>query len=191
MTHKKEKPAIKSMAVYCGHQLGENPAFARDAETLGKLMAENKIKLVFGAGNVGLMGVIATSVMKHRGAAIGVSTPHVVAKQEPVHEKIETEIKDNLLERKARMIELADAFCILPGGMGTLNEVTDILTMHQIGEIGQPVYFLNTGGYWNVFGEMLKQMISEGFIKTQSEYNMQVFDTPEEIIAAYNARFFD
>ena len=186
----KEPAALKSMAVYCGHQMGNNPSFARDAEKLGKLMAKNKIKLVYGAGNVGLMGVVATSVLENKGHAIGISTPHVVAKQEPVHQGVEIEIKNTLLERKARMIELADAFCILPGGMGTLDEVSDILTMHQIGETSQPVYFLNTDGYWNIFGTLLKQMISEGFVKDQTDYNMQVFNTPEEIITAYNSRFF-
>jgi uncharacterized protein (TIGR00730 family) len=180
----------KSMAVYCGHQPGNNPAFARDAEKFGKLMAENNIRLVFGAGDVGLMGLVATAVVSNGGHAIGVTTPHLVAKQEPAHKDVEVEIEHTLLERKARMIELADAFCILPGGMGTLNEVTDILTMHQIGEITQPIYFLNTEGYWNVFGELIKQMIRDGFVKSQGEYNMQVFETPEEVIAAYNSRFF-
>jgi uncharacterized protein (TIGR00730 family) len=170
--------------------LGNNPKYAKDAEKLGKLMAANKIKLVYGAGNVGLMGAVATAVIKNGGSAIGVSTPHVIAKQEPVTEGIETEIKNTLLERKARMIELADAFCILPGGMGTLDEVSDILVMHQIGETSQPVYFLNTDGYWDIFGKMLKQMVKDGFMTSLTEYNMQVFDTPEEIIAAYNARFF-
>lgn len=178
------------MAVYCGHEMGNNPQFAKDAETLGGLMVENKIKLIYGAGNVGLMGVVATAVTGNGGTAIGVSTPHVVAKQEPVHEGAESEIVGSLLERKARMIELADAFCILPGGMGTLDEATDILTMHQIGESNKPVYFLNTDGYWNMFGTMLKRMIKEGFVADQAEYNMHVYNTPEEIIAAYNARFF-
>lgn len=179
------------MAVYCGHSLGNNPDYARDAEKLGKLMAENNIKLVYGAGNVGLMGAVATAVIENNGSAVGVSTPHVIAKQEPVNEGIETEIKNTLLERKARMIELADAFCILPGGMGTLDEITDILTMHQIGETGRPVYFLNTSGYWDIFGKLLGQMIKEGFLKDQTEYNMQIFNTPAEVISAYNARFFN
>jgi uncharacterized protein (TIGR00730 family) len=178
------------MAVYCGHQLGNNPQFAKDAQKLGAMMAENKIKLIYGAGNVGLMGVVATEVVEKGGEALGVSTPHVVAKQEPVHEGVESEIVGTLLERKARMMELADAFCILPGGMGTLDEATDILTMHQIGESNKPVYFLNTDGYWNMFGTMLKRMIKEGFLSDQAEYNMHVYNTPKEIITAYNSRFF-
>jgi len=180
----------KAMAVYCGHNLGNNPNYARDAEKLGELMAKNKIKLVFGGGRMGLMGTVARSVQKHGGAIISVTTPNVQALQEPVLEGVETEVKDNILERKARMIELANAYCILPGGVGTLNELTDILTMHQVKEMTQPVYFLNTDGYWNGFGTLLKRMIRAGFVKHQAEYNMQVFKTPEEIVATYNARFF-
>ena len=180
----------KIMAVYCGHNTGNNPNYARDAEKLGELMAENKITLVFGGGSVGLMGTVALAVQKHGGAIVSVSTPNVVALQEPVLEGVETELKDNILERKARMIELANAYCILPGGIGTLNELTDILTMHQVKEMYRPVYFLNTDGYWNGFGTLLKRMIRAGFVKHQTEYNMQVFQTPEEIINAYNARFF-
>ena len=180
----------RAMAVYCGHQFGNNPNFKTEAEKLGKLMAENKIHLVYGAGNVGLMGTVASSVIYHGGHAVGISTPHVLAKQEPILGGIESEVKDNLMERKSRMIELADAFCIVPGGMGTLNELTDIMTMHQIGELAKPIYFLNTDGYWNLFGEMLKQMVRDGFVKSQSEYNMHIMHSPEEIINAYNSRFF-
>jgi len=182
--------SLKSMAVYCGHSMGNNPNIVNDAERLGVLMAEHKIKLVYGAGNVGLMGVVADSVVRHQGRAIGISTPHIMARQEPAHEGIELEVKNTLMERKARMIELSDAFCILPGGMGTLNEVSDILVMHQIGETGLPVYFLNTDGYWSVFGEMLKQMIRDGFVQSQTEYNIHIYNSPDELITAYNARFF-
>lgn len=181
---------IKSMAVYCGHSIGNNPNIAAAAETMGRLLVENKIRLVYGAGNVGLMGLVSATVIKNGGRAIGVTTPHIMAKQEPPQDGIELEVKDTLFERKARMIELADAFCILPGGMGTVNEVSDLLVMHQIGEMALPVYFLNTDGYWNIFGEMIKQMVRDGFVKGQTEYNIHIFNTPEELITAYNSRFF-
>ena len=187
----KRNEKMKSMAVYCGHQLGNDPQFGKDAERLGILMAENKIRLVFGAGDVGLMGAVARAAKNNGGELVAVTTPHVLAKQEPALEGVNTEIKDSLMERKARMIELADAFCILPGGMGTLDEVTDILTMHQIGESVKPVYFLNTDGYWNVFGDMLRQMIDKGFVAGNlADYNIQVLGSPEDVIAAYNSRSF-
>ena len=180
----------RAMAVYCGHQFGGNPNFKTEAEKLGKLMAENKIHLVYGAGNVGLMGAVASSVIYHGGHAVGISTHHVIAKQEPMLGGIDSEIKDSIMERKSRMIELADAFCIVPGGIGTLNELTDVMTMHQIGESTKPIYFLNTDGYWNMFGELLKQMVRDGFVRNQAEYNMHIMHNPEDIINAYNSRFF-
>lgn len=179
----------RSMAVYCGHQAGNDPKYMKDAIKLGKLMTENKMRLIYGGGNVGLMGGVSMAVRDNGGEVIGVSTPGLV-QREPMLDGIEMEVKDTLMERKHRMIELSDAFCILPGGLGTLNEVSDILTMHQIGETILPIYFLNTNGFWNIMGDMLKHMIDAGFVKGMIEYNMMICNTPEEVIKAYNSRFF-
>ena len=180
----------RAMAVYCGHQFGVSPNFRGDAEKLGRLMAEHKIHLIYGAGDAGLMGVVGRAVIENDGQATGITTPHVQAKQEPVLEGINYEVANGIMERKQRMIDLADAFCIVPGGIGTLNELTDIMTMHQVGESIKPIYFLNTDGYWNMFGAVLKHMIRSGFVKNQSWYNMNILHSPEEVIAAYNSRFF-
>ncbi len=188
-TKEKKMKTEKSMAVYCGANFGNNSIYEKEATKLGKLLAENSIKLVYGGGGTGLMGAVAMSVLNNNGDAIGITTKLIAGKEKPIKE-IKTEIANNLLTRKARMIELSDAFCILPGGIGTLNEVTDILTMHQIKETNRAIYFLNTKGYWNLFGDLLKNMIKEGFLHNISEYNIQILDTPEEIINAYNARFF-
>ena len=176
---------LKSMAVYCGHQFGTNPAFERDAKKLGELMAKHGIRLVFGGGNAGLMGVVASAAVDNGGDVIGISTPHVIAKQEPIHPNIRAEIADNLSERRQRMYELSDAFCILPGGTGTLDELTDILVRQQIGESKKPLYFLNTAKYWSIFGRVMVHMQHEGFIPNMNDYNMKVFNTPEEVIKAY------
>ena len=173
---------MKSVAVYCGHQFGTDPAYARDASELGELLAKNKIRLVFGGGNVGLMGSVATGAVKNGGDVIGVSTPHVIAKQEPVHEKVKIEIVDGVNDRKQRMFDLSDAFCILPGGIGTLNELTDIMTMQQIGESKKPIFFLNTGGYWDIFGRVMVHMQDNGFIADMKDYSIQVANDPEELV---------
>ncbi|MDR1207393.1 MAG: TIGR00730 family Rossman fold protein [Rickettsiales bacterium] len=177
----------KSMAVYCGHQFGNNADFKRDAVRVGQLMAKDKIKLVFGGGDVGLMGAVATAVAENGGKVIGVSTEHVSARQEPLHEHtaIEIEIVKGVNERKQRMYGLSDAFCILPGGIGTLNELTDIMTMQQIGESKKPIYFLNTAGYWDIFGHTMTHMMREGFVESFDNYNIQVFNTPEEVLQEY------
>ena len=175
---------IKSVAVYCGHQFGTDPEFKRAAAKMGELLARNKIRVIFGGGNVGLMGTVAQAALDNGGKVIGVSTPHVLAMQEPAHPDIETHIASGVNERKQWMYEKSDAFIILPGGMGTLNEVTDILTMHQIAESRKPVLFLNTHKFWDIFGKVLVHMQREGFItkKIMTDYQMHVAATPEEII---------
>ncbi len=173
---------IKSVAVYCGHQFGTDPQFEKDAKKFGELLARNKIKLVFGAGNVGLMGAVSGAVIENGGDIIGISTPHVLALQEPAHENMPLEIMDGINERKQRMYDLSDAFCILPGGIGTLNELTDVMTMQQVGETKKPIFFLNTNKFWEIFGKEIEHMQSNGFIPSLDEYNITIANTPEELI---------
>lgn len=173
---------MKSVAVYCGHQPGTNPEFLNAAKTLGELLARNKIKMVFGGGDVGMMGGVATSSVNNGGVVIGVSTPHVIALQEPAHKGVEMHIVDGVNERKQKMFELSDAFCILPGGIGTLNELTDIMTMQQIGESKKPIFFLNTAKYWNTFGQLMVHMQQNGFMPDINAYNIKIANTPEELI---------
>lgn len=173
---------MNSVAVYCGHQAGANPAFLQEAAKLGELLARNKIRMVFGGGDVGMMGAVATNAIDNGGVVIGVSTPHVIALQEPAHAGVEMHLVDGVNERKQMMFELSDAFCILPGGIGTLNELTDIMTMQQIGESKKPIFFLNTDKYWNVFGELMVHMQQNGFMPDISCYNIKIANTPEELI---------
>ncbi|MDR2413299.1 MAG: TIGR00730 family Rossman fold protein [Rickettsiales bacterium] len=173
---------MRSVAVYCGHQFGTDPAFARDAAKLGELLAKNKIRLVFGGGNVGLMGAVATAAIENCGEVVGITTHHVMARQEPAHENADIKIVNGVNERKQKMFELSDAFCILPGGIGTLNELTDVMTMQQIGESQKPIFFLNTGKYWHIFGRVLVHMQNAGFIADMKEYNIKIAETPQEMI---------
>jgi uncharacterized protein (TIGR00730 family) len=173
---------IKSVAVYCGHQFGNDPQFARDAAKFGELLARNKIKMVFGAGDVGIMGTVANGVIDNGGDVIGVSTPHVIAMQEPAHRGIKVEIVEGINTRKQRMFDLAEAFCILPGGIGTLNELTDVLTMQQVGETKKPIFFLNTSKYWDIFGKVLSEMDDAGFIADMNDFDIKVATTPDELI---------
>ena len=176
MTHK-----LNSLAVYCGHQFGTNPQFERDAARIGELLARNKIRMIFGGGNVGLMGATASSAIRNGGVVLGVTTHNVVAKQEPAHTEIQVEIVDGVNERKQRMYDLSDGFIILPGGIGTLNEFTDILTMQQIGETHKPLFFMNTANFWESFSRMFLTMQDSGFIDSVDDYHVHVADTPEEL----------
>lgn len=173
---------IKSVAVYCGHQFGNNPEYARDARKVGELLARNKITLVFGGGNVGLMGTVSSAALENGGNVIGISTTHVVSLQEPAHKEIDVKIVDGLSTRKEEMFDLSDAFVILPGGMGTLDEMTDIMTKQQVGESCKPIYMMNTAKYWEIFGQVMTHMQNEGFMPSADDYNLHVVNTPEELI---------
>ena len=185
MPKKNSRRKPKSLAVYCGHQFGANPCFARDAAKIGRLMAERGVRLVFGAGDVGLMGTVAQAAVDGGGAVLGVSTHAVINSQEPMHKGIEAVIVPGINERKQRMYEESDGFCILPGGFGTLNELTDILTMQQVGESRKPIYFLDTDGYWDIFIQVFRHMNQAGFISPIADYNMQFFTDPGELVDTF------
>ena len=173
---------LKSIAVYCGHEFGHNPAFAREAAVIGEFLGKNNIRMVFGGGDVGLMGTVATAALDAGGEVVGVSTANVIEKQEPVHNGVQVEIVDGVNERKQKMFELSDAFIILPGGIGTLNELTDIMTMQQIGESKKPLFFLNTAGFWIPFVRLFIHMKNNGFIESIHDYNIHGANTADDLI---------
>lgn len=172
---------LKSLAVYCGHQFGSSPEFVRAAKKVGTFLGENGIRMVFGGGNVGLMGTVATAALDAGGHVIGVSTTNVIERQEPVHPGVEVIVVGGVNERKQKMFELSDGFIILPGGIGTLNELTDIMTMQQIGESKKPLFFLNTDQFWGPFEALFQHMHDCGFIESMDDYNMHVAATPSAL----------
>ncbi|MDR0449539.1 MAG: TIGR00730 family Rossman fold protein [Rickettsiales bacterium] len=180
----------KSIAVYCGHKFGKNPVYNEQAAKMGRLIGEAKIRLVFGGGNAGLMGSVAGAARDAGGEVLGITTQHVINMQEPLLEGIKSEVHENLSARKRRMFELSDAFCILPGGLGTLDELVDILVMHQVKESHLPIYFLNTNGYWNILGRVMAHMQREGFLGDLTQFNMQILENPEDVIKVYKSRFW-
>lgn len=176
------KKIIKSIAVYCGHEFGNDPKFARDAARVGELLAKNGIKLIFGGGDVGLMGTVCNAALDNGGTVLGVTTSHIIARQEPAHTGIELRMTESINARKTEMFHESDAFIILPGGLGTLNELTDIMTMQQIGETQKPLFFLNTSDFWHPFSRLFIHMQNCGFIENVHEYNIHGARTPDELI---------
>ena len=172
---------LKSIAVYCGHQAGIDPQFKRDARAVGRMLAKNNIRMVFGGGDVGLMGTVASAALDNGGDVIGVSTDDVIAMQEPAHDGISVQVVDGVYERKQIMFNESDAFIILPGGIGTLNELTDIMTMQQIGETDKPLFLLNTNGFWNPLTRLIKHMRKNGFIVKTDNYNIFSAETVAEL----------
>lgn len=172
---------LKSVAVYCGHQFGINPQFEQDARAVGEMLAKNGIKMVFGGGNVGLMGTVATAALKNGGVVKGVSTDDVIALQEPAHSDVDIQVVDGVNERKQIMFEMSDAFIILPGGIGTLNELSDILTMQQIGETDKPLFFLNSDNFWAPLAELVNHMKDNGFVVKTDGYHIYSANSVAEL----------
>jgi len=176
------KRKINSIAVYCGHQYGTDPQFAHDAARIGELLAKNNIKLIFGGGYVGLMGTVCSAVLDNGGRVLGVSTKHIAALQEPIMQGIELRMMDSINARKTEMFNESDGFIILPGGLGTLNELSDIMTMQQVGETKKPLFFLNTSKFWSPFTRLFIHMQNSGFIEDVHQYKIFGADNPDDLI---------
>ena len=155
---------MKTLCVYCGSNPGAHPDYARKAEALGQRLAAENIALVYGGGNVGLMGVVADAVLAGGGEVIGV-IPQQLVDWEVAHRGVtRLEIVDSMHERKQRMFELSDGFIALPGGFGTLDEMFEMLTWRQLGLGNKPCAFLDVGGFWQPLMAMLDTMVRERFL---------------------------
>lgn len=174
---------LKSIAVYCGSMKGNNPKYAEKAAELGELMAKQNIRLVYGGGNVGLMGIIANSVIEHKGHVIGVA-PHFLMQREVLHHNLhEMHTVDTMFERRNLMIDLSDAFIAMPGGYGTLDEIGEVLMLTILGKRKFPCGFLNVAGYYDPMIEMLDKMMNEGFLQSAYRANAIFADEPSDLLA--------
>lgn len=163
--HSLSMNTIKTIAVFCGSSLGENPLYEQKAIDLGKTLFNNKIKLVYGGGNRGLMGVVAQTVFTLGGEVIGV-LPEALNLASVCQTVVETEliVVPTMHERKAKMYSLADAFIVLPGGIGTFEEFLEIFTWLQLGYHHKPVALLNTAGFYDPLLHFFHLSSSEGFL---------------------------
>jgi uncharacterized protein (TIGR00730 family) len=160
---------INSLCVYCGSSTGLDPRHAKTAVALGKLMARENITLVYGGGRVGLMGVVADAILDADGKAIGI-IPTMLKTVELAHAGLTELIAvDTMHARKHRMFEIADAFAILPGGLGTLDEAFEIITWRQLGLHDKPILLIDSGGYWRPFRDLLAHVIEGGFARPETE----------------------
>lgn len=163
---------MKSLCVYCGSNKGSDPIYAAQARTLGERLAAEGIALVYGGGNVGLMGIVADAVLAGGGEVIGV-IPQQLVDWEVAHRGVSRlEIVDSMHTRKARMFELADGFVALPGGFGTLDEMFEMLTWRQLGLGKKPCAFLDVAGFWQPLMTMLDTMVRERFLHAEQREDM-------------------
>ncbi len=178
---------ITSICVYCGSQPGNDPAYRQAARTLGKTMAENGIDLVYGGGTKGLMGAVADAVLANGGKAIGIIPEFLMdkeASEQDLGQLTELHITRDMHERKHMMFERSDAFVTLPGGIGTLEEIIEIMTWAQLGRHTKPMVFANIGGFWDPLSALIGHMSSQGFIHTAHLVRPLVIDRAEDIVPA-------
>ena len=155
---------MKSVCVYCGSNMGARPEYAAKATALGTRLAREGLALVYGGGNVGLMGIVADAALAAGGKVIGV-IPEQLVGWEVAHTGLtELQVVANMHERKARMFDLSDAFVALPGGFGTLDEMFEMLTWRQLGLGDKPCAFLDTEGFYAPLVAMMDRMVDERFL---------------------------
>ena len=173
---------IQSVCVFCGSRLGATPQYEQAAEAVGRLLAERSRTLVYGGGNVGLMGVLADGALKGGGEVIGV-IPAALMERELGHGSVtDLRIVGTMHERKALMADLADAFLAMPGGYGTLDELCEILTWAQLGLHAKPVGLLNTEGYFDAFLSFLTRSVEEGFLQPIDREMLLVDSDPARLL---------
>jgi hypothetical protein len=178
-TQSKEPVAQRSVCVFCGSSNGIDPVFLEAARLLGAAIAQHGWRLIYGGAEVGLMGALADAALAAGGAVTGV-IPRSLFRQEIAHRGLTELIEVNSMhERKAEMARRADAFLVLPGGLGTLDEMCEILTWGLLGIHDKPVVLINTAGYWNAFLHLLDGAVEAGFLRSAHRTLSLVAPDPE------------
>lgn len=174
--------SLRRVAVYCGSSFGNNPAFLAEAVALGEAIAAAGMGMVYGGACVGLMGAVADAALAGGAEVIGV-LPEVLAGREIAHTGLtRLEMAPTMHERKARMASLADAFLILPGGYGTLDEMLEAVTWAQLGLHAKPCILINTAGYWDGLLAFLDSTVTAGFLRQENRELLRVAGSAAEAV---------
>jgi uncharacterized protein (TIGR00730 family) len=177
---------MKKIVVFCGSSLGFNPVYKEAAIELGNYFAKNKIGLVYGGGKIGMMGVLANTILRHKGDVIGV-IPKLLKKEEVVHAGVEEMIVcKKMSDRKVIMSKLIDGYITLPGGFGTLDELFEALTLNQLHIEQKPVGLLNTNGFFDAVLLQLDRMVEEGYLKQENRKMLLVGTSVNELMQKMN-----
>ena len=175
-------PAIQTICVYCGSGFGSDPVFVQTAAELGRSMAEQGINLVYGGGNVGLMGTVARSVLDHGGYVTGIIPDFLKSREKLLDDVQETIVVADMHTRKRLMFEKADAFVALPGGIGTLEELVEQMTWAQLGQHTKPILLLSVKAFWKPLLTLFAHMREQGFIRPGLELNYLVAERVEDVM---------
>lgn len=173
---------IKKISVFCGAHVGKSPNYKTAAEQIGMLIAEKGLEVIFGGGNVGLMKIVADTAIKNGGTVTGITLKslHEFELTNPnINEII---ITHSLFERKEKFLGMSDAFIVLPGGVGSMDELLEVMVSNQLGGINKPVGLLNTNGYYNGFLDWLQRSVDDEFVSQENQRQIHVSENPKELL---------
>lgn len=175
---------IKSVCVYCGSSAKADDVFKQAAARLGQLIAEAGMGVVFGGGHVGLMGIVADSTLEHGGPVTGIIPSHIADKEVAHKNLTELHVVETMHERKQMMVDRADAFVIMPGGLGTMDEFFEIFTWWQLGLHDKPIMVVNVDGYWDALLALVDNIVAHKFARPEDRAHIIVIDDVEQAVAA-------
>ena len=176
-----------AVCVFCGARNGAHPAYAADAEATGRMLAENGWQLVYGAGDVGLMGVVARAAQAAGGETMGVIPEHLVRREVGKRDLTRYVVTETMHERKKVMFMNSHAVVVLPGGAGSLDEFFEVLTWRQLGLHEKPIFLLNTDGYWTPLMQLINHVIAQGFADDSLRGFVHSVDTVQDLNTALRA----
>jgi uncharacterized protein (TIGR00730 family) len=183
---------IRSVCVYCGSQPGRDQSFMDAGRILGKSIAENHLRLVYGGGTKGIMGAVASGVLSHGGRVTGI-IPEFLMDMEATRHSLgqlsELIVTPDMHDRKHKMFERSDAFVTLPGGIGTLEEIVEVMTWAQLGRHRKPIVLVNINGFWDPLMKLIHHMADSGFIHTAHLVQPLVIDAADEVVPALLAHW--
>ena len=173
---------MKNISIFCGAHEGKNPKYAQSAKIISETIAKKGINVVFGGGNVGLMKIISDTALDNGVEVLGISLKSLHALELANPRLNEIVVTDTLLDRKDEFMSRSDAFIVLPGGVGSLDELAEIMASNQLGIINKPVGILNTEGYYDHLLKWFDKAVEEGFISSANLKELLISDNPEELV---------
>jgi len=173
---------MNNISIFCGAHEGKNPAYAKAAKLVAEYIAKKGINVVFGGGNVGLMKIISDTALDNGVKVLGISLKSLHALELANPRLDEIVVSETLLDRKDKFMSRSDAFIVLPGGVGSLDELAEIMASNQLGIINKPVGILNTEGYYDDLLKWFSKAVDEGFISSENLKELLVSNSPEELV---------
>ena len=173
---------MNNISIFCGAHEGKNPEYAKAAKLVAEYIAKKGINVVFGGGNVGLMKIISDTALDNGVKVLGISLKSLHALELANPRLNEIVVSETLLDRKDKFMSRSDAFIVLPGGVGSLDELAEIMASNQLGIINKPVGILNTEGYYDDLLKWFSKAVDEGFISSENLKELLVSDSPEKLV---------